>query len=496
MTIANDIDRLEGDVWKYFKRIMQVPRESKHEEKITQFLVSFAQENGLKHKVDKVGNVLISKAATAEGYSTTPLVLQAHTDMVCVKRNGVEHDFARDAIRAQIATDSDGKEWLQSCGTTLGADDGIGVALEMAILASNEIEHGPIECLFTVDEETGLTGAMNLEAGFITGETLVNLDSEEEGEIYVGCAGGCTTIAKLKAETEKAEADRLGLQITVKGLAGGHSGGDIHLGRGNALKIMARFVERLSAECSFRLAKMEGGTVRNAIPSESVAVGSVPFAEREKVRVEFNILASEIEDELKHTDPEAHFTMETTDAPNELQTKAFPQTLINTLFACPHSVLTMSNELNGLVQTSTNLAIVAQQGNEISISTSQRSSVGSEKIVAQQSVKAVFELCGAEIEMGEGYPAWQPNFDSAILRESSAAYEKLFGKKAVIKAIHAGLECGLFLERNARLDMISVGPTLRNVHTPEESVDIESVDRFWRFLVEIITNFGKKQKTK
>ncbi len=489
----NKLESLTGDVWKYFKQIMQVPRESKHEERMTTFLVDFAKEHSLQYKKDSVGNVIIAKPATSPNYGNKTLVLQAHIDMVCVKRPGVEHDFAKDAIKARIETDADGRRWLRSCGTTLGADDGIGVALELAVLAADDIEHGPIECLFTVDEETGLTGAMNLEKDFITGDTLINLDSEDEGEIFVGCAGGCTTRATLEVKTDPAAEGRLGLRIGVKGLLGGHSGSDIHLGRGNALKIMARMVKRLADENGFRLARFEGGRVHNAIPSESEAVGSVPFAERERVRVEFNVFAAELENELREVDPGLRLEMETCETPRELFTADFQQKLINIILACPHGVMSMSQTITGLVQTSTNLAKVTQNDNEITIATSQRSSVMSEKQMMQESVEAVFRLAGARVTVNDGYPAWQPNFESSILNEASSTYEKLFGTKAVIKAIHAGLECGLFLERNPKLDMISVGPTLHNVHTPDECVDIESVDRFWRFLVEIVKNFNRKE---
>lgn len=472
-------------IWKQFERITKVPRPSKFEGQMIAFLENFAKENGFSYKKDKVGNIVISKQASAGCENRKPIVLQSHIDMVCEKNASSKHDFMNDAIETIV---EDG--WLHANGTTLGADDGIGVAAELAVLLDDTFEHGPIECLFTVDEETGLTGAENIEDGFFEGKTLLNLDSEDEGEIYIGCAGGCSTKIAMSYGREKVGANVLGLRIAVSGLLGGHSGSDIHLGRGNAIKILARLVAMAETQCGFRLSSFDGGNLHNAIAREAVATGVVPFAERENVRILINCFAADIEEELKGVDEGIRIFMETDDV-NDVMNTADQQRLISSLLACPHGVLGMSHAIDDLVETSTNLASVKTEENVIRIGTSQRSSIESAKVYAQQMVASVFKLADAEIECGEGYPGWTPKLDSAILKLAQESYVRLYGIEPKVKAIHAGLECGLFLEKYPGLDMISFGPTLRDVHSPEEKVEIKTVGMFWDYLVDIIRNFDK-----
>jgi dipeptidase D len=441
-----------------------------------------------KHKIavkkDRVGNLLLSKPAT-KGYENRPtVILQAHLDMVCEKNSHVRHDFDNDPIQTVI----DG-EWLRAEGTTLGADNGIGLAAALAVITSDDIEHGPVECLFTVDEETGLTGAGALEDGFMTGRILLNLDSEDEGQIFIGCAGGKGTIATFTYEAEPATASEQYFRITVTGLNGGHSGGDIHKRLGNANKILARFLYQLQENYPFTLAAVEGGNLHNAIPREAYAVIGLSSEIRENVRVMLNHFAADIENELKSVDPNVRLLMETTGKPETRLPDALKKKLICSLLACPHGVVNMSHDIEGLVETSTNLASVKMTGStEITVGTSQRSSTESEKIAIADQVAAVFRLAGANVGHNDGYPGWKPNPDSEILRIAQESYRRLFNKEALITAIHAGLECGLFLEKYPNLDMISFGPTLRNVHSPDERIEIKTVGLWWRHLLDILRN--------
>lgn len=477
-----------ANVWTIFESITRVPRPSKHEEHIRAFLLDFAQHHNLAARQDDCGNVAISKPASPGCENIPAIVLQAHMDMVCEKNDNVTHDFTRDAIRTII----DGNI-VRADGTTLGADDGIGIAAALAVVTDDTIQHGPIECLFTVDEETGLTGANNLGQNMITGRTLLNLDSEEEGQIYIGCAGGCSTIATFDIETEAVEGNVLGLRVTVGGLQGGHSGGDIHLGRGNANKIIARFAQQAMEDNGLRLSDIHGGNLHNAIAREAYLEGIVPFSERENIRVAFNIFVAEIQDELHATDSGLTMTMETVDTPRAVFTNDFQHRLVGALIACPHGVIEMNHEIDNLVETSTNLASIARRENSIVVCTSQRSSVESAKLYVQRMCRSLFELAGASVECGDGYPGWQPNVNSPILQISTDVYRRMFHREPQVMAIHAGLECGLFLEKYPQLDMISFGPTLRGVHSPDECIEIETVAQFWDFLVGIIEEFAKQK---
>ncbi|MDH6305104.1 dipeptidase D [Parabacteroides sp. PF5-5] len=484
-----DIKNLKPEiVWKFFHEITQVPRPSKKEGKIIQYLESFAKEYNIPIKKDKVGNILMTKAATP-GYEKLPtVILQSHMDMVCEKNSDKVFDFENDPIQTVV----DGK-WLRADGTTLGADNGIGMAAELAILASNDIEHGTIECLFTVDEETGLTGAKALESGFMTGEILLNLDSEDEGELFIGCAGGKDTQAVFYYEELAAPEDMLYFRIDVKGLKGGHSGGEIHKGLGNANKILVRFLYLLKKNFDFVLSAIDGGNLRNAIAREAYAVIGLKSADKEEVRVMLNRFTADIENELKHVDPDVQIVMQSVDRPEKYIDPLVAEKLIYSLYACPHGVIAMSHDIEGLVETSTNLASVKMKGGDtIVIGTSQRSSIESAKESIANQVACTFLLAGATVTHGDGYPGWAPNPNSKVLKVAEETYKGLFNKEPKIMAIHAGLECGLFLEKYPYLDMISFGPTLRDVHSPDERIEIDTVGLWWQHTLELLKNIPAK----
>lgn len=476
-------------VWKYFDEITKVPRPSKKEEKIIAYLEDFAQKNHIAYKKDEVGNIVMSKPATPGMENRETVVLQSHVDMVCEKNNGTQHDFEKDPIETIVDGD-----WLRANGTTLGADNGIGVAAELALLASDNIEHGPIECLFTIDEETGLTGAKALKSGFMTGNILLNLDSEDEGQIFMGCAGGKDTQALFHYQAEQTPADRLYFRIDVKGLNGGHSGGEIHKGLGNANKLLIRFLFLLKKnKIDFILCSIDGGNLRNAIAREAHAVVGLRPEDKETVRILLNHFAADVENELKHVDKNVRLVMESTDKPETYIDSATAEKVIYAMHACPHGVLGMSHDIEGLVETSTNLASIKMKENHtILVGTSQRSSIESYKEMAANQVASTFLLAGAEVSHGDGYPGWAPNPDSVILKVAQETYERLFHKQPEIMAIHAGLECGLFLEKYPTLDMISFGPTLRDVHSPNERIEIKTVGMWWSHLLELLKNIPVK----
>ncbi|MDR0744246.1 MAG: aminoacyl-histidine dipeptidase [Tannerella sp.] len=470
------------NVWSFFYEITQVPRPSGKEDKIIKYIEGVAAKYKIAIKKDKAGNLLLSKPA-AKGREKSPtVILQAHLDMVCEKNNHVKFDFDKDPIKTVVDGD-----WLHAEGTTLGADNGIGLAAALAVVTSEDIKHGPVECLFTVDEETGLTGAKAVKKGFMTGEILLNLDSEEEGEIFIGCAGGKGTVATFEYKAAPAPVSNQYFRITVTGLNGGHSGSDIHKGLGNANKILVRFLYQLQEKFPFTLAAIEGGNLHNAIPREAFAVVGISPKNRESVRILLNNFAADIENELKKADPNVRLIMESTDTPEKCLPATLKKKLIYALLACPHGVISMSRDIEGLVETSTNLASVKMGGStKIVVGTSQRSSAESEKDAIADQVASVFLLAGAKVKHGEGYPGWKPNPDSKILKVAAESYKRLFGKEVKIMAIHAGLECGLFLEKYPRLDMISFGPTLQGVHSPDERIEIKTVDLWWKHLIDIL----------
>ena len=469
-------------IWSYFDEITRVPRPSKKEEKIRAYLLDFAKKHNLTVRTDATGNVLICKSATPGCEDRPGVILQSHMDMVCEKNADVEHDFDKDPIDVYI----DG-EWVKARGTTLGADNGIGMAAALAVLASDDLVHPSLEALFTVDEETGLTGAFGMEEGFISGKYLLNLDSEDEAEIFIGCAGGIDTTSTFTYTTYPFPAGYVALRISVSKLQGGHSGSDINEGRGNANKILARFLCQCIGKYDMQLCAIDGGNLRNAIPREAWAVVAVPADCKEAVRVALNIYQSIIESELAAADPAVEITLASCDAPSECIDKATAVALLRSLYACPHGVIGMSRDIPGLVETSTNLASVKmKEGNTIVVATSQRSSVESLKKDIAGQIENLFALAGAVPAHGDGYPGWKPNLKSPLLDVAVKAYEELYDVTPAVKAIHAGLECGLLLEKNPGLHMISFGPTLRGVHSPDEKMHIPAVEKFWNHLTLIL----------
>ena len=469
-------------VWEYFEEICQIPRPSRKEEKIGVWLMEFARKHDLEARRDEAGNVLICKPAVAGKEHIPGVVLQSHMDMVCEKNSDVKHDFDHDPIVPYI----DG-EWVKARGTTLGADDGIGMAAALAVLTSRDIQHGPLECLFTVDEETGLTGAFALQPGFFSGRILLNLDSEDEGEMFIGCAGGIDTVIRLPYRKVETPAHKFAVRVSVKGLQGGHSGDDINKGRGNAIKILNRFLWDMNDKYGICAASFEGGNLRNAIAREASAVLVFDEILKENIRVDFNVYMAEMEEVWKLTEPGLQLELESVELPSQTLDQDSTNRLLNALYACPHGVFSMSSRMPGMVETSTNLASVRfVEENTVSITTSQRSDVDSEKMNIAHMVASVFRLAGAQVEHGEGYPGWAPNPESGILKVAVESYRRLFGKAPVVRSIHAGLECGLFLEKYPGMDMISFGPTLRGVHSPDEKININTVEMWWRHLVDIL----------
>lgn len=478
-----DIKELHPNLlWMYFLEICSIPRPSKKEEQVVEYLMDFAKKHNLSANRDGVGNVVIRKAATKNREHVKTVVLQSHVDMVCEKNSDVEHDFYKDPIVPFI----DG-EWIKAKGTTLGADDGIGIASQLALLASSDIEHGPLECLFTIDEETGLTGAFEMKPGFFSGKTLINLDSEDEGELFIGCAGGVDTIATIAYDNEAVPSGYVAYRLEVKGLKGGHSGDDIHKGYGNSIKILNRFLWKSAMKYDIRLSEINGGNLRNAIPREAYAIFTVEPTCCKDLLNDFKEFSLEVKGELALTDSGVTLNLTEAALPIEVICESAQFDLLNSLYSCPNGVIAMSFEMPGLVETSTNLASVKMSNdNSIVVTTSQRSSVNSAKIDVSQMVESVFRLANATVVHSDGYPGWKPNTNSEILRITEHAYKKLFGEKPVVRAIHAGLECGLFLEKYPDLDMISFGPTIRGAHSPDERLDISSTIKYWDLLLEVL----------
>jgi dipeptidase D len=480
--MGNIISHLQPKrVWEFFEEICQIPRPSGKEDKILKYLIDFATKNNLQYSQDKVGNLIIRKGAKPGYEMLKSVVLQSHVDMVCEKNAGVDHNFESDPIKPRI----DGV-WVRAEGTTLGADDGIGVAVQLAILESDEIKHGAIECLFTVEEETGLTGAFGLEPGFVKSRILLNLDSEDEGELFIGCAGGVDTSCSFTYERVNTEIDHQAYRISVTGLKGGHSGDDINKGRGNAIKVLIRLLWRAAKDFELRLAEIDGGNLRNAIAREAFATATIPTRYAEKFVGQMKNLAAEIKLGLKTNEPALQISITPVVMPRCLIDLNTQNNLINALYACPHGVITMSADMPGLVESSTNLASISMTPGEILVGTSQRSSVESGMNDIANMVASVFTLAGAKVKSGEGYPGWKPNMDSEILAVMKTTYEQLFGKQPKVLAIHAGLECGLIGEKYPGMDMISYGPTIKNAHSPDEGILIETVDMFWKHTLETL----------
>ena len=485
----NKSDLKPAVVFEEFAKINEIPRPSKREEKMIEYLKNWGETHGFDTNIDETGNVIIRKPATPGMEYCKTVILQSHMDMVCDKLVDVVFDFDKDAIKTYI----DG-EWLTAEGTTLGADDGIGCAIELAILASDDIQHGPIECVFTRDEETGLSGAEGMKAGFMTGDYLINLDSEDEGEIFVSCAGGRNTSAKFTFQRQQAPAGSFFLKGALKGLIGGHSGDDINKKRANAIKLLARFIfQTMKRYEGVMLAQFHSGKLHNAIPRDGYFVIAVPNELKENIRADWNVYASEVEDEFHVTDTQMQFMMESTDAGPIIE-PSVAKKFIWALQAVDNGIYAICQdpELNGMVETSSNIASVHTSENTIDILSSQRSNVMSNLDNMCYTIQAAFELAGAEAVSGEGYPAWKMRANSKLQEMVVASYKKLFKKEPIVRGIHAGLECGLFSERYPNLDMVSFGPTLRFVHTPDERLHIPTVQMVWDHLLDVLKNIPQK----
>lgn len=475
-------------VFEQFAKVNKIPRPSKHEEKMIEFLKDFGNELKLETVIDKTGNVIIRKPASKGYENRKTLILQSHMDMVCDKLVDKEIDFTTDPIETYVEG-----EWLKADGTTLGADDGIGCAMQMAVLADNTLEHGPIECVFTRDEETGLTGAHGMEAGFMTGDLLVNLDSEDEGQFFISCAGGVTTNATFKFTKENAPEGYFFMRLSLKGLHGGHSGDDINKKFANGIKLLTRFIYMTSEKYDLRLASFNSGRMHNAIPRDGVVVFAVPSEAKEDVRIALNVFAKEVEDEFHVTESDIQFNLESTDA-EPIMPQSTSRNLILALQAVDNGPYAMCQDetLAWMVETSSNIASVTTSDNEVKIVASQRSNVMSNLTNMGNTVKAAFQLAGAEVTQGDRYPAWKMNPNSQLTEIVVETYKKLFGKEPKVIGIHAGLECGLFSEKYPHLDMVSMGPTLRGVHSPDERLLIPTVQMVWDHLLEIMKNIPVK----
>ena len=471
-------------VFEQFAKINQIPRPSKHEEKMIEYLKKFGKDHGLETKVDETGNVLIKKPATKGYENRATTILQSHMDMVCDKLVDVDIDFYNDPIQSYVDGD-----WMRAKGTTLGADDGIGDAIELAILDSDDIEHGPIECVFTRDEETGLTGAFGMKAGFMSGKYLINLDSEDEGQIFISCAGGINTTAIFHVTREDAPEGYFFMEASLKGLQGGHSGDDINKKRANAIKILARFLYNEQSKMDLYLAQWNSGRMHNAIPRDGKVIFAVPADKKEEVKADFNVFAKEVEDEYHITDTNMQWALVSADK-QKVMDKPTSDNLIKAIQAVDNGVLSMCQDeaLAWMVETSSNIASVQSEEDKVVVVSSQRSNVMSNLKNMSNSVKACFQLAGAEVIQNDGYPAWKMNPESKLVKITVDAYKKLFNKEPKVLGIHAGLECGLFSEKYPHLDMVSFGPTLRNVHTPDECLYIPTVQMVWDHLLEILKN--------
>ncbi len=484
--MSSPLDKLEPRlVWKHFDAIRQVPRPSKHEERIAEHVVAWGKSLGLATGRDATGNVLVKVPATPGHEKAPVIVLQGHLDMVPEKNSDVTFDFEKDAIQVRVVGD-----YVYATGTTLGADNGIGVATAMAVAEDPAVVHGPLELLFTVDEETGLTGATQLDPGLLAGRTLINLDTEEDAALYIGCAGGADTHAAFTVTREDALAQTVPVRISVRGLRGGHSGVDIHENRGNALKFLVRTLAAVRrAGIEFGIVSIAGGSKHNAIPREADAVVRVAASSEGALRATVNEAARVLKEEFGEIDPGQRLECATLAELPENR-KVFirfdNERLLDALLACPHGVLAMSRAVPGLVETSNNLAVVTTEGNAVSVVTSSRSSVMPSLAATTEQVGAAFRLGGAEVEHLEGYPGWKPNPSSIVLNRALAVYEREFGAKPAVKAIHAGLECGLIGEKYPGMDMVSMGPQIESPHSPDERVQISTVGRFYRLLSETL----------
>jgi len=470
-------------VWEIFEQICNIPHPSKKEQQLSAFVKQFAENLGLETIIDDVGNVIIKKSATPGYENRKGIILQGHLDMVPQKNSDKVHDFEKDPIEPIIVGDK-----VKANGTTLGADNGIGVAAALAILQSKEIEHGYIEALFTIDEEAGMNGAFGLKPGILKGEILINLDSEDEGEIYIGCAGGMDANISFTFKKEPLPVDNVAYKISLIGLKGGHSGMDINTGRANANKLMNRFLKYATKKFHIRISNIDGGSLRNAIPREAFVWVTLPSELESNFVAAIKEFESIYKNEYGIVEPDLSFFTEKTNKPEWIIDKTTQDNLISCIYACPNGVIRMSDEMPNLVETSNNLASIKVNENQILINCLLRSSVDSAKKDLSEAIHSTFVLGGAKVEFTSGYPGWKPNVNSAILKKAQDVYFNKYGKTPEIKAIHAGLECGIILGTYPYLDIISIGPTIRYPHSPDEEVHITTVQKFWDFLVELLKN--------
>ncbi|WP_394247870.1 aminoacyl-histidine dipeptidase [Vibrio profundi] len=474
-------------LWQFFDKICSIPHPSKHEEALAQYIISWAKEQGLDVRRDPTGNVFIEKPATPGMENKKGVVLQAHIDMVPQKNEDTVHDFTKDPIQPYI----DG-EWVTAKGTTLGADNGMGMASCLAVLASNEIKHGPLEVLLTVDEEAGMTGAFGLEAGWLEGDILLNTDSEQEGEVYMGCAGGIDGAMTFNITRDAIPAGYVTRKLTLKGLKGGHSGCDIHTGRANANKLLARFLAGHAQELDLRLIEFKGGSLRNAIPREGFVTVAVPAENQEKLASLYNFYTELLSTELgKIEDSIVTFNEEVT-AEQGVMAQAEQARFIAALNACPNGVIRMSDEIEGVVETSLNVGVITTEENTITVLCLIRSLIDSGRSQVESMLHSVAELAGANIEFSGAYPGWKPDADSEIMHIFRDMYEGIYGHKPNIMVIHAGLECGLFKEPYPNMDMVSFGPTIKFPHSPDEKVKIDTVELFWNQMVALLEAIPEK----
>lgn len=482
------IELKPASVFEHFAQINKIPRPSKHEEKMIEYLKNFGEARNLETIVDETGNVVIRKKASKGYENKKTLILQSHMDMVCEKLVDKEINFEEDPIETYV----DG-EWLKAKGTTLGADDGIGCAMQLAVLDDDSLEHGPIECVFTRDEETGLTGASGMKEGFMTGDMLINLDSEDEGQFFISCAGGMTTVATFNIEREEAPENYFFLKLSLQGLHGGHSGDDINKKFANGIKLLTRFVYIINEKYGVELVSFNSGRMHNAIPRDGVVIFAVPAQYKENVSVDLNVFTAEVEAEFHVTEKEIKFSLESTDKGLVIKEPVNTK-FIQALQAVDNGVMAMCQDeaLAWMVETSSNVASVNTTESDIKIVASQRSNVMSNLNNMGNTIKALFELAGAEVTQGDKYPAWQMKQDSKLTQIVVDTYKKLFNKEPLVIGIHAGLECGLFSEKYPHLDMVSMGPTLRGVHSPEERLLIPTVQMVWDHLLEIMKNVPEK----
>jgi len=486
--MANALNNLKPQLlWDHFEEICNIPHPSDKEEKLAQYVVSVAKRNNLEYSRDEFGNVIIRKPATPGMENLTPVVLQGHLDMVAEKNTDVTHDFDKDPIQPYVDGD-----WVKAKGTTLGSDNGVGVAAALAVMESKDVQHGPIEALFTLQEETGLFGAQALKPGFVNAKILINLDSEEDGALYIGCAGGQSTKVKFKFNQNDIPLNTIALEVKVSGLKGGHSGLDINAGKGNAIKLMTRLLHNLNYKYGISLISINGGSKHNAIPRECFAVLRVSKKVAPEMIAYIEQYNQTVKSELATTEPTLDISAVDIKSKSKVMDKSTAKYLIDSLYAVQNGVIKMSADIEGLVETSTNLAVIITKGKVVDVTLSQRSSVESEKIDISNSVAALFKLVKTEVKQSDGYPGWKPDVHSPILSVMKNVYGNFYGSEPEVKAIHAGLECGIIKEQYPEMDMISFGPTIMGAHSPDEKVQVSTVQKFWNLLTEVLKNIPLK----